>query len=34
MPKMIEGVFRDGKVKLTEVPHGMRNKTRVLVTFL
>jgi hypothetical protein len=34
MPKTIDGVFRDGKVELTEVPHGVRNKTRVLVTFL
>jgi hypothetical protein len=34
MPKTIEGVFRDGKVELTEVPQDVRDETRVLVTFL
>jgi hypothetical protein len=34
MLKTIEGVFRDGKVELTEVPKDVRDETRVLVTFL
>jgi hypothetical protein len=34
MLKTTEGVYRDGKVELTEVPKGVRDETRVLVTFL
>jgi hypothetical protein len=34
MLKTIEGVYRDGKVELTEVPTDVRDETRVLVTFL
>jgi hypothetical protein len=34
MLKTIEGVYRDGKVELTEVPKDVRDETRVLVTFL
>jgi hypothetical protein len=32
--KTIEGVYRDGKMELTEVPADVRGETRVLVTFL
>jgi hypothetical protein len=32
--KTIEGVYRDGKVALTEVPKDVCDETRVLVTFL
>jgi hypothetical protein len=34
MLKTIEGVYRNGKVELTEVPKDVRDETRVLVTFL
>src|SRR5919108_4646308 len=34
MLKTIEGIYRDGKVELTEVPKDVRDETRVLVTFL
>ena len=34
MLKTIEGVYRDGKVELMEVPKDVRDETRVLVTFL
>jgi hypothetical protein len=34
MLKTIEGVYRDGKVELTEVPKDVRDETRVLMTFL
>jgi hypothetical protein len=33
MLKSIEGVYRDGKLELTEVPNDVRDETRVLVTF-
>jgi hypothetical protein len=32
--KTIEGVYRDGKVELMEVPTDVRDETRVPVTFL
>jgi hypothetical protein len=32
MLKTIEGVYRDGKVELTEVPTDVRNETCVIVT--
>lgn len=34
MLKAIEGIYRDGKVELTEMPRDVRDKTRVIVTFL
>jgi hypothetical protein len=34
MLKTIEGVYRDSKVELTEVPKDVRDETRVLVTCL
>jgi hypothetical protein len=34
MLRTIEGVYRNGKVELTEVPSDARDETRVLVTFL
>jgi hypothetical protein len=34
MLRTIEGVYRDGKVELTEVPKDVRNETQVLVTFI
>jgi hypothetical protein len=34
MLKTIDGVYRDGKVELTEVPADVHDETRVLVTFL
>ncbi len=34
MLRSIEGVFRDGKVVLTEQPFGVSDETRVIVTFL
>ena len=34
MPKSIEGVYRDGKIELAEVPANVRDETRVIVTFL
>ena len=34
MLKSVEGVYRDGKIELTEVPGDVRNETRVIVTFL
>ena len=34
MLKTIEGVYRDGKVELAEVPKDVRDETPVLVTFL
>ncbi len=30
----IEGVYRDGKVELSEQPKGIQNETKVLVTFI
>lgn len=34
MLKMIEGIYRDGKIELLEVPDNVHNDTRVLITFL
>ena len=34
MPKSIEGVYRNGKIELIEVPANVRDETRVIVTFL
>ena len=30
----IQGIYRDGKIQLTEVPHNVRDDTPVIVTFL
>ena len=34
MLKSIEGVYRKGKIELTEVPVSIGDETRVIVTFL
>lgn len=34
MLKTIEGVYRNGKIELTEVPNEVRDETPVIVTFL
>ena len=34
MLKSVEGVYRDGKIELTELPGDVRDETRVIVTFL
>lgn len=34
MLKSIEGVYRNGKVELVEVPTDVRDETRVIMTFL
>jgi hypothetical protein len=34
MLKSVEGVYRDGKIELTELPRDVRDETRVIVTFL
>jgi hypothetical protein len=34
MLKSVEGVYRDGKIELTEFPGDVREDTRVIVTFL
>jgi hypothetical protein len=34
MLKSVEGVYRDGKIELTEFPGEVRDETRVIVTFL
>lgn len=34
MLKTVEGIYRDGKVELMEVPKDVHDETRVLVTFL
>lgn len=34
MPTTVEGVYRGGKIELTEQPRGVRDETRVIVTFL
>jgi hypothetical protein len=34
MLKSVEGVYRDGKIELTERPEDVRDDTRVIVTFL
>lgn len=33
MSKIIEGVYRNGKVDLTQKPDNVRDETRVIVTF-
>ena len=30
----IQGIYRDGKIQLTEVPNNVRDDTPVIVTFL
>jgi hypothetical protein len=32
--RTLEGVYRNGRVELTELPYGVREATPVLVTFL
>jgi hypothetical protein len=34
MLKSVEGVYRNGKIELTELPGEVRDATRVIVTFL
>jgi hypothetical protein len=34
MLKSVEGVYRDGKIELVELPGDVRDETRVIVTFL
>ena len=34
MLRSIEGVYRDGKIELTELPGDVQDETRVIVTFL
>ena len=34
MRKSVEGVYRNGKIELTELPGEVRDDTRVIVTFL
>jgi len=34
MLKSVEGVYRNGKIELTELPGEVRDDTRVIVTFL
>ena len=34
MLKSVEGVYRDGRIELTELPGDVRDETRVIVTFL
>ncbi|MCX5643200.1 MAG: hypothetical protein NTZ17_00720 [Phycisphaerae bacterium] len=34
MLKSVEGVYRDGKIELTDLPDDVRDDTRVIVTFL
>ena len=34
MSKTIEGIFRDGKIELSETPNDICEGTRVIVTFL
>ena len=34
MLKSVEGVYRDGKIELTELPGEVRDETRVIVTFM
>jgi hypothetical protein len=30
----VEGVYRDGKIELAELPEGISGETRVIVTFI
>lgn len=34
MLSSIEGIYRDGKIELVEMPTNIHNNTRVIVTFL
>jgi hypothetical protein len=34
MLRSVEGVYRDGKIELTEFPGEVRDETQVIVTFL
>jgi hypothetical protein len=34
MHKSVEGIYRNGKVELAEVPTDVHDETRVIVTFL
>jgi hypothetical protein len=34
MLRSIEGVYRNGKIELSEIPPGIKNDTFVIVTFL
>lgn len=34
MLKSVEGVYRDGRVELTEIPDNLPEQTKVIVTFL
>ena len=34
MPRSVAGVYRDGKIELTELPRDVRDETRVIVTCL
>ena len=34
MLKSVEGVYRNGRVELTDLPEDVRDDTRVIVTFL
>ena len=34
MLRSVEGVYRDGKIELAELPGDVRDETRVIVTFL
>ena len=34
MLKSVEGVYRDGKIELADLPEDVRDDTRVIVTFL
>jgi hypothetical protein len=34
MFKSIEGIYRNGKIALVQVPTDVRDETRVIVTFL
>jgi hypothetical protein len=34
MLKTIEGIYRNGKIELSEVPSDVRDETHVIVTFL
>ncbi len=32
--KTVEGVYQDGQIQLTELPHNISDRAQVLVTFL
>ena len=34
MPRTIEGIYRNGKIELTELPQEVSDRARVIVTFL